>query len=105
MLGILRDLVTQRVLAATTAQPPTPASTTITGSEVSVQHRPTNTVPDNRVYIPADDFGYDGSIEEDIWSRVLGNDLSVGLMAENPVFDVEYQFFGLPAYPQFRPEG
>ena len=50
-------------------------------------------------------FRYDGSIEEDIWSRVLGNDLSVGLMAENPVFDVEYQFFGLPAYPQFRPEG
>jgi len=105
MLGILRDLVTQRVLSASAAQPPTPAATTVTVSDVVPQHRPTNGEPENRVYFPVDNFGYDGSIEEDIWSRVLGNDLSVGVMAENPAFDVGYQFFGLPAYPQFRPEG
>jgi hypothetical protein len=105
MLGILRDLATQRVLAASAAQPPTPAATTVTGSDQVIQHRPTIGETDNRAYFPIDNFGFDGVIEEDIWSRVLGNDLSAGGVAENPGFDMGYQFFGLPAAPYFRPEG
>jgi len=105
MLGILRDLVAQRVLAASAAQPPTPAATAVTGSDGVIPHRPSSGEQDNTLYFPVDEFGYDGTIEEDIWSRVLGNDLSAGVMAENPAFDVGYQFFGLPGYPQFRPGG
>jgi len=104
MLGILRDLATQRVLGASAAQPPTPAATTVTGSDDIGQHRPPNREPDNRAYFPVENFGYDGTIEEHIWSRVLGNDLSAGVFTENAGFDVGYQFFGLPADPHFRPE-
>lgn len=104
MLGILRELATQRVLAASAAQPPTPAATTVTTSDEVIQHQHLNAGMDNRVYFPIDNFGYDGTIEEDIWSRVLGNDLSAGVMAENPSLEVGYQFFGLPADSQFRQE-
>jgi hypothetical protein len=105
MLGILRDLATERVLAASATPPPIPVATTVTGSDDVVHHERVNGAPGNRARFPVDDFGYDGTIEEDIWSRVLGNDLSAGVFAENPGgFNVGYQFFGLPADPYFRPE-
>ena len=105
MLGILRDLATQRVVAASGAPFPTPAATTVTSSEEIIQHEAPHGEPDNGNYFPVDNFGYDGTIEEEIWSRVLGNDLSAGILAENPGFNTGYQFFGLPADPYFRPEG